>query len=184
MQDPESSKRHLPSTPRYEDLRAQGPDTRSSSNSKCGCQICLIARMTMAEHTSHAKQQSNPVGAPKICAISPPARCLPLCSKCYSIVSKSVSHICKKSTKQDNLADIVKWTSAKSITKVTSDVLRSICSQSGVTLRGGELKLSTGGKPMQVQIGKPQNPPKTPRFSLESLKRLQSAYNFSDKATK
>ena len=159
MQDPESSKRHLPSTPRYEDLRAPGPDTRSSSNSKCGCQICLIARMTMAEHNSHAKKQSNPVGAPKICAISPPARCLPLCSKCYSIVSKGVSHICKKSTKQENLADIVKSTSAKSKSKVTSDVLRSICSQSGVTLRGGGAEVEYWGETHASTNWKTTKPP-------------------------
>ena len=89
-----------------------------------------------------------------------------------------------KKNRQENLAGLVKATSAKSKNKVTSDILKSICSESGVTLRGGELKLSTGGKPLEVKVGNPQNPPKRPRFSHESLKRLQAAYNFSDRATK
>ena len=140
--------------------------------------------MVTFEYRSHAKEVTNPLGAPKIVAISPPGRCLPVCSKCFSIVSKGVSHICKKTRKQANLAEMVKSSSIKSKSKVTSEVLKDICSDPGVTLRGGEIKLSTGGKPLPVKIGTPQNIPKTPRFTHESLKRLQAAYNFSDRATK
>ena len=135
-------------------------------------------------YRSHHKEVSNPVGAPKIVAISPPGRCLPVCDKCYSIVSKGVSHICKKTQKQSNLAEMVKSSSLRSKSKITSEVLKNICSDSGVTLKGGEIKLSTGGKSLPVKVGAPENLPKTPRFSHDSLKRLQAAYNFSDRATK
>ena len=90
----------------------------------------------------------------------------------------------KKNQKQANLVEMVKSSSIKSKSKVTSEVLKNICSDSGVTLKGGEIKLSTGGKPLPVKIGTPQNKPKTPRFTHESMKRLQAAYNFSDRATK
>ena len=140
--------------------------------------------MSIVDYRSHVKEVSNPVGAPKIVAISPPARCLPVCSKCFSIVSKGVSHVCKKTQKQANLAGMVKSASLKSKSKVTSELLKNICSDSGVTLRGGEIKLSTGGKSLPVKVGTPQNLPKTPRFTHDSLKRLQAAYNFSDRATK
>ena len=140
--------------------------------------------MVTDDYKKHMKVHSNPVGAPKIMAVSPPGRCLPVCSKCLSIKSKGVSHICTKTKKQENLAELVKSNSLKSKSKVTSDVLKSICSESGVSLRGGEVKLSTGGKPLQVKIGNPQYIPKKPRFTHDSLKRLQASYNFSDRAIK
>ena len=140
--------------------------------------------MATFDYRSHVKEISNPLGTPKIVAISPPGRCLPVCSKCFSIVSKGVSHVCEKNQKQANLVEMVKSSSIKSKSKVTSEVLKNICSDLGVTLKGGEVKLSTGGKPLPVKIGTPQNKPKTPRFTHESMKRLQAAYNFSDRATK
>ena len=82
------------------------------------------------------------------------------------------------------MAGLVKATSAKSKNKVTSEVLKSICSESGVTLRGGEIKLGTRGKPLAINVGNPQIPPKKARFSHDSLKRLQAAFNFSDRVTK
>ena len=124
------------------------------------------------------------LGLPKLLPSLNPRRCLPVCNKCYSIVSKGVSHICKKTQKQSNLAEMVKSSSLRSKSKVTSEVLKNICSDLRVTLKGGEIKLSTGGKSLPVKVGAPENLPKTPRFSHDSLKRLQAAYNFSDRATK
>ena len=98
------------------------------------------------------------------------------------LFAQNVSQL--KVKKQETLAELVKSNSLKSKSKVTSDVLKSICSDSGVSLRGREVKLSTGGKPLQVKIGNPQYPPKKPRFTHESLKRLQASYNFSDRAIK
>ena len=182
--NPENPKRHLPKTPKYDELKAPGPETRSSSNTQCVCQICVIARMLIGDYKKHVKEQSNPVGAPKIVAISPPGRCLPVCSKCLSIMSKGISHVCTKTMKQQNLANLVKSNSVKSKSKVTSEVLKSICSESGVTLKGGDIMLATGGKPLPVTIGNPPNLLKKPRFTHDSLKRLQAAYNFSDRAIK
>ena len=135
-------------------------------------------------YQKHAAAHSNKVGAPKMKNVSPPARAIPVCSKCFTMIGKGIPHNCSKVQKQENLAHIVRSSSGKSKGKVTSNILKGICSDSGVSQRGGTLTLSTGGKPLPVTVGKPKLTPKVPRFTHESLKRLQAAHNFSDRATK
>lgn len=100
------------------------------------------------------------------------------------MVAKGVPHHCSKVQKQENLANLVKSTSAKSKSKVTSNVLKEICTEAGVSHTGGTVNLSTGGSPLPVQVGKSKLKARVPRFTLEGLKRLQSANNLSDRATK
>ena len=130
------------------------------------------------------KAQSNPVGAPKSKPESPPARLLPLCSKCFCVINKGVYHPCTKTQKQTNLAGFVKSNSGRTKGKITSNVLKSMCSEAGVSTGGGTISLKTGGRPITVKVGNPQKAPKIPKFTHESLKRLQAANNFSDRAIK
>ena len=124
------------------------------------------------------------LGLPKLLPSLPlDGVCLCVTSAILLWVKGSVIFV-KKTQKQSNLAEMVKSSSLRSKSKVTSEVLKNICSDSGVTLKGGEIKLSTGGKSLPVKVGAPENLPKTPRFSHDSLKRLQAAYDFSDRATK
>ena len=140
--------------------------------------------MMYPDYKKHAEAQSNPAGLPKSNPDTPPAKVLPLCSKCYCVVWKGASHNCTKVQKQANLVGFVKATSSKTKGKVTSTVLRSICTETGVTLRGGKLTLATGGAPIDLHIGNPRRQVKKPRFTLESLKRLQAATNVSDRTIK
>ena len=100
------------------------------------------------------------------------------------MVHKGYGHLCTKTKKQENLAGYVKSNSARTKGKITSNVLKSICSDTGVSTGGGTVSLKTGGKAFPVKVGNPQKPPKVPKFTHESLKRLQAANNFSDRATK
>ena len=136
------------------------------------------------KYKKHSEHQSNKIGAPKIHKVSPPARAIPVCSKCFGLVSRGVTHTCTKVQRQNNLAGIVKSSSGRSKGKVTSHILKSICSETGVNQRGGTLSLPTGAVPLQVKVGSDKRLVKTPRFTIEDLKRLQTAHNFSDKATK
>ena len=111
-------------------------------------------------------------------------KAIPVCSKCFSMLAKGVPHHCTKVQRQENLTHFVKSSSIKSKSKVTSKVLKDICMDTGVSHGGGTLSLSTGGAPLPVQVGKPKLKPKVPRFTLDGLKRLQSANNLSDRVTK
>ena len=87
---------------------------------------------------------------------------------------------------RNNLAGIVKSRSKKSKGKVVSTSLKSIFEDEGA-YRGGSTTLPTGGKPIKVTMGSLTNrifTHKKPRWSHDSLKRLQSTMNLSDRAIK
>ena len=91
-------------------------------------------------------------------------------------------HTCQKSTRRENLPNIIRNVSRKSKSTITSNTLKSIASEESVTSRGGTLELQTGSKTIPVIIGTPQVKPKEPAFSHDNLKRLQAATNLSDKS--
>ena len=129
----------------------------------------------MAEHSS--KRGPVPIAQP-----SPPARVLPLCSKCFSEIGAGKPHTCHKTTRRENLSNLVRSTSRKSQSSVTSSTLKAIATDQSVSTRGGTLTLQTGSKPLPVQIGTPKVHPKQATFSHENLKRLQASTNLSDKS--
>ena len=137
----ENSKRHLPPTPPYATMNNSAPNTRSSDSS-CSCKICEIGRMMGPKYQKYEAQQSNKVGTPKIKNITPPAKAIPVCSKCFSMLAKGLPHHCSKVQKQENLANLVKSSSVKSKGKVTN-VLKDICMDTGVSHSGGSLNLHT-----------------------------------------
>ena len=162
------------------------PTTRSSSDSKCQCEICQIARLKNKAYEAHASVHSNPKGAPKVkpTPYSPPARSLAVCSKCFCVKGRGINHVCSKVQKQSNLSELTRSSSEKTRSKVTAILIKDMCTDSGVSLRGGNIGLKTEGTSLPVQIGRPRATPKQARFSHENLKRLQVANDFSDKAVK
>ena len=80
------------------------------------------------------------------------------------------------------MSNIVRNVSRKSRANVTSNTLKTIAEEEGVSTRGGTLKLQTGSKSIQVQVGTPRTAPKEATFSHENLKRLQAASNISDRS--
>ena len=87
-----------------------------------------------------------------------------------------------------NLASIVKSTSKKSKGKVIASSLKSIFNDHGVEQRGGTVSLPTGGPPVQDTMAgltsRKLTAKKAPRWSHDSLKRLQAAMNLSDRGIK
>ena len=140
----------------------------------------MIARKSL-DYSAFAAKHTSRSGPPSTSAKSPPAKTLAVCSKCWAQIGKGKPHQCLKTTKRENLAEIVRNTSGKSRAKVTSETLKTIAEESGVSLKGGVVELQTGSKPIPVQIGTPKVKPKDNKFSHENLKKLQTANNLSDK---
>ena len=164
-------------------MTAPPPITRAAVDQACKCQVCQVARTTL-DYAALAAKHSNPLGAPRVSPISPPARVLPFCSKCFCQIGQGKSHVCDKNKKSANLSNIVRNTSTRSKSKITASGLKNIADEQGTSTRGGTLKLQTGSKPIPVVIGAPQIKPKQAKFSHENLKRLQAATNLSDKSMK
>ena len=138
--------------------------------------------MKAKEYEIFEKGRSNKVGRGKEALESPPARKLPMCFKCFSLVQRGVAHVHDKQNKRENLANFVRTSSGDTKGNVVSKVLKDLCSESNPGT-SGSLSLATGGKPLPVKIGKATRSLKRPKFSLEHLKRLQTSINLSDRQT-
>ena len=158
--------------------------TRAAADpSICRCRVCQIARLGL-DYTTHAADHSNPSSRPRVSPNTPPARVIPLCSKCLCEIGRGKTHVCDKKQKRDNLSNIVKNTSEKTKSKVTCNSLKSVAEDQGISTRGGTVQLVTGSNPLPVVIGAPKQRLKEKKFSHENLLKLQAANNLSDKSIK
>ena len=169
----------------YGKLVAPHATTRSSDGATCSCSVCQIAGMFPVQAQRALLSTIFCGGAaehPEVKAPSP--NVILQCSKCLTYIGKGKSHKCKKRTKQDNLAGMVKSSSKKTKGKVTSSCLKAVFDEAGVTTRGGSTTIPTGSRPITVRVGtRRKGVMKTGRFSTENLIRLQTAFNLSDKTT-
>ena len=86
---------------------------------------------------------------------------------------------------RSNLAGIVKSKSLKSKAKITASTLKAVFSDQNISSQGGTATLPTGGRPVQVTLGRSQHTTqKAARWSHGDLKRLQAAMNLSDRNIK
>ena len=120
---------------------------------------------------------------PNHAATSAESDTIKMCKRCFTELARGKRHNCTKSEMRENLAGIVKSRSKKSKEKVVASSLKSIFNDQGVDQRGGTVSLPTGGPPVQVTLARKLTK-KSPRWSHESLKRLQAAMNLSDRAIK
>ena len=179
FQNPENPHRKLPALLNYHNLSQPPPKTRAAGDNSCNCQICKIARMSLA-YQSFAAKHTNPVGAPPLTPKSPPAKVLAVCTRCFQETWPGKPHPCVKGQKSTNLANIVKKTSGRSRAKIASSTLKTIALDQGVSTQGGLLQLQTGSRPIPVQLGAPKIKPKNAKFSHDDLKMMQTANNLSD----
>ena len=158
----------------YSQLVLLRPCTRNQTGAPCQCTVCVLARTKFPYQT---KELLSKFVFPKS-KVPPPPSVLKQCVKCYSYLGKGLSHNCTKTTKRVNQAKIVKNSSRKTKEKVTSSIVKHIFEERGIEQRGGTVTLATGGTPLNVTLS---CKPKSSRFDLDSMMRLQTACNLSDK---
>ena len=177
IQDPDNPPggKKLPPCPPYGEMSIPLPTTRSSSDKLCQCTVCEIAR---ASGVKVHKMRKKALGDND--EIETPKAILKQCQKCYSYIGKGWEHKCDKNTKRANLEKLVKSSSKKSKTRMVTSGLKQVFHQAGVSTRGGTLGLSTRGKPLTVNLGTKATI-KSPKWDLESLIKLQTKANLSDR---
>ena len=95
--------------------------------------------------------QSNQAGIPAKKLPTP----VSVCPKCLSPVGPGKSYHSTRSTRQENLENIVRENSERIRSKITGRALKQIAAERGVSSRGGTLGLRTGGpQELPVRIGK------------------------------
>ena len=157
------------------------PTTRSITNLKCPCTVCIVAKLSESEYGEFRKARSNPIGKPSESTDSPPAKTLALCTRCFGELGRGKAHDCQKCSQGVNLSNLVKKATDKSKATVASEALHDIAQNEGVSTRGGIVALPSGNKKLSVTIGTPKVAPKAANFTHEDLMRLQGSQNLSDR---
>ena len=88
---------------------------------------------------------------------------------------------------RENVLGFVNSRSVKSKGRLISSSLKAVFDEVGVSQRKGTIVLPTGGTPVNVTLGGSSDrtlTKKSPRWTHQNLKRLQSSMNISDKAIK
>ena len=157
-------------------------NTRSGDNEKCNCSICEICRLNGNQFQKHEKAQRHNPGRPtdRVAEESFP---ITHCSNCHTEVGPGKPHECNRTSRQENLVELVKNHSEKTLQQVTSKLLDVIYEDKGVSKRGGTTLLGTKGAPKLVTVGTSRTEKPKPKYSIEDLSKLQVARNMSDNDT-
>ena len=153
------------------------------ASAPCQCSVCHVGRLSGPSYTSYKVAMSEPVGRPSVNPTKPEPESITVCKECQTPWGKGKTHVCNKQTKRKNKEELVRNSSEKTKQRIVSSQLKEIFEQAGASTRGGEVKLSTGGKPISVSLGKSNNKPST-YFSNESLNRLQLKMGATDNKMK
>ena len=147
----------------------------------CDCSLCDIARINGSEYKKFSKIHSNPLGAP---CVAPRTMCpspITICSICLSEYHAGKPHNCQKTTKRENMANLVRNSSYGSKSALALSALKEIASEQGSDMKKGPILLKSWSKQLPVQIGNLKTYNK--KFSHGGLMSLQSTLNLSDNNT-
>ena len=106
------------------------------------------------------------------------------CSVCDSPFAPGKPHQCSRSTRRENLEELVRQSSKRTKEQVVSTGLREVAEEQGTSTRGGTVTLTTGGKPLSATLGTAGKAQSAPRFTNEVLDRLQLKTGMSDNQAK
>ena len=157
-------------------------NTRLGDNETCHCTICDIARLNGHEFKSYQKTQGIILGRPAE-KIPETQYTISKCSLCHSEIGRGKVHECTRTTRHDNLVDLVRSHSEKTQEQVTSKLLDAIFEEKGVSKEGGSTTLATKGCPKMVAVGNSRSNKPNPKYSIEEISKLQVSRNLSDNDT-
>ena len=155
----------------YEEMQQPIPVTRNSP--QCSCSFCLIGRKYGGEYLKYKAEIRANIGKKS------ETESKRICDTCKSEVSPGLAHNCNKTTRRDNLFELVRESSAGTKERVMSRLIDDLCEEQNVSSTSGILELKTRGpKCKTINIGKmkPKN-----QFSTEDLIKLKTSFSLSDK---
>ena len=176
----DNSTRWIP-TLDYSAMARPKPATRSTDASPCSCYWCGVARLNGQQYLNHAAEIRNKPGRTlvKKDTFVENAGKITVCQSCQGRIGPGLPHNCNKTSRQDNLMELIKQTSVGTQEKVASRLIDNICQDKNVSSSSGTLELSTRGSfKKTINIGTIR-PPKM--FTTEDLIQLQSTLNLRNK---
>ena len=183
LKDPPSATARIPQYNYRAVIPPREIETRSQDGADCMCTVCTVGRLNGLSYTAYAKTMVEPVGRPSQNEVKL-VETVKLCDYCFSEIGKGKPHTCNKSTKQDNLLQLVRSNSNKAKEQVASSLLKEIYETKNISTSGGiTTKIATKGTPLQVTVGQDNNNNHSAKFTLEDMTKLQISRNLTDKDT-
>ena len=121
--------------PDFASLISSSPITRSSPS--CDCFCCKVGRMDALEYARYLRDRNG-----KASDSQDPSK-MTLCKSCLSEIGRGKPHHCNRTSKLNNIADILNSCDEKMKEQVCSMLLDSLCLASDTDRRSGTLSLST-----------------------------------------
>ena len=176
----EKSTRWLP-TLDYSAMARPKPNTRSVQGSGCECHWCGIARLFGQQYLNHAAEIRNKPGrtpVKKETFVENSGK-ITICQSCQSRIGPGLPHNCNKTSRQDNIMELIKQTSVGTQEKVAARLIDNIAEDQGSNTQSGTIVLSTRGRHKKtITIGSAR-PLKM--FTTEDLLKLKSTLNLRNK---
>ena len=160
-----------------------GPKTRSTAPLPCCCSVCEVGRLKLAAYKEFKERVTEPVGRPYIDLPSAEPEPIKVCSACLTNWGPGQQHNCNKSTKRENIEELVRKNSPKTKGRIVSSQLKEVFTEQGASTRGGTVVLHTDGSPISASLGVFKQKP-APKFSNEILNKLQIKAGISDNKMK
>ena len=143
----------------YKGLTSPPMRTRSSTD-VCQCFLCTRGRQTLVPQAPNPHETAAP---------------LKMCPLCNGQLAPGVSHVCTRSSRNENILELVRSVSTRSKGQILSQTLKDIRTEAG----SDHLTLPTKGRPLPVTVGcQPKQQIKI--FTQEHSKALQNVRHFSD----
>ena len=160
----------------YDEMQRPNTQTRACPTSLC--HFCAVGKMNGGEFMHYQAQMRQKVGHVKKAAPDT----ITICDSCKSHLSPGLPHDCTKTSRRENLFELVRESSTGTREIVVSRLIDSLCEDKNVNKKAGSLELRTrGSKPKTIGFGKFGRVAAKKQFSTEDLLKIQSSFNFSDR---
>ena len=157
--------------------------TRITANSPhCLCKYCDVSRLSGGDYQSYCNSIRNKPGKPSegssLFKTSPRVR---ICSDCQTELRPGHAHKCNKTSRRENILELVRQSSLGTQQRITSGLLDDMAADQQVNKRDGSISLATKGPNKKTVTFGPKKENRV--FSHEDLLRLKTRFNLStDKA--
>lgn len=158
-------------------------ETRLNKFNNCECHFCELARTNgnkkiIPKNVFGTERKCDPNA--KSCN-SKKYEITKHCSKCFSVIQKGKSHICKTSKVVDNVQNITNTFELKTKEQLTSGLIKKVIKEKG-DATSTKLLQPKGGNFLTVTIGNSKKPKET-LFSIKDFQNIRTQFNLSYKAT-
>lgn len=158
--------------------------TRITNKSpKCQCKYCEVSRLSGGDYQSYCNQIRDKPGKPaeKVPMFNRSSPSVKKCPDCQTELRPGHGHNCNKTSRRENLLELVRQSSTGTKQKIAAGLLDDIAEDQNVDKRGGTVSLATKGPNKKTVSFGPTK--ESGVFSHQDLLRLKTRLGLSTDKT-